>query len=53
MFGKGAVDPQHVGSSRASVEGAAFSQLQSNLWSQRSNYFRSLNQRELKITVNY
>lgn len=47
------MDPQRVGSSVVSPEGPAFSQLQLNLWSQRSNYFKSLNQCELKITVNH
>lgn len=47
------MDPQRVGSTGVSPEGPAFSQLQWNLWSQRSNYFRSLNQHELKITLNH
>lgn len=47
------MDPLRVGSSGVSSERPAFSPLQLNLWSQRSNYFRSLNQCELKITVNH
>lgn len=41
------------GNSGVSPDGPAFSQWQQNLWSQRNNYFSSLNQSELKIIVNH